>query len=149
MSRVLFFVLLLALALAQFTLIPRYMPLGVTPDILFVLLFYRFLRASLQESLLWVFLIGIVLDVLALDRLGAHALAMIPLVLAAQPLRVRPWLVNPITCTVLIGMAALFNSLFVSLTRGAVSIPDIALQVMMQVLLAPVGYWLYRRLYKR
>lgn len=149
MSRVLLFVLFLFLALAQYALLPRYAPLGLVPDILFVALFYRFLRCSLQEALVWIFVFGMVLDVLALDRLGAHALAMVPLAVAAQPLRVRPWLVNPVSCTVLIAMAGLFHSLFLGLTRGGISLVDTGLQLGWQILLALVGYWIYRRFYKR
>lgn len=149
MSRVLLFVLFLLLALVQYTLLPRYAPLGLVPDILFVALFYRFLRCSLQESLVWIFIFGIILDVLALDRLGAHALAMVPLAVAAQPLRVRPWLVNPVSCTALVAMAGLFHSLFLGLTRGSISIIDIALQLGWQIVLSLVIYWVYRRFYKR
>lgn len=149
MSRILLFVLLIGLALAQYTVLPRYAPLGIAPDILFVTLFYRFLRCGIQEALFWAFLAGIVLDVLALDPLGIHALAMVPLVMAVQPLRVRPWLVNPITCMALLLASALFNSLFISLVRGGVSLMDVALQLAYIALLAPVGYWVYRRFYNR
>lgn len=149
MSRVLFFVMILALVLAQYTVLPRYMPLGIAPDIVLVVLFYRFLRCGLQEALLWIFVIGIVLDILALDRLGAHPLSLVPLVIAAQPLRSRPWLVNPVSCVVLIGMAALFNSMFLSLMRGRIGLVDVAVQLAFQIIIAAAGYWVYRRFYKR
>lgn len=149
MSRPLLFVFLLLLALLQFTVFPRFAPFGATPNILFLVLFFRFTRSGVQESLVWTFVFGIILDILAMDRLGAHALAMIPLVMAAQPLRQRPWLINPVSTTMLVVAAALFYNLFLSVMRGGVSLGDVAIQTGMQLVLAPVGYFIYRRFYKR
>ena len=149
MSRLLLFVVLLTLSLLQYTLLPRFAPFGAAPNILFVVLFFRFTRCGVQEALLWTFTFGIILDILAIDRLGAHALAMIPLVLAAQPLRQRPWLINPISTTVLIVAAALFHNLFLGVLRGGVSPIDVAIQTGMQFVIAPVIYVMYRRIYKR
>lgn len=149
MSRPLLFVLLLMLALLQYTVLPRFAPFGATPNILFLVLFFRFTRCGVQEALVWTFTFGIILDILAMDRLGAHALAMIPAVMAAQPLRQRPWMINPISVTVLIVAAALFHNLFLGVIRGGVSLPDVAIQTGMQLILAPVGYFIYRRIYKR
>lgn len=149
MSRPLLFVLLLVLALLQFTVLPRYAPFGATPNILLLVLFFRFTRCGVQESLIWTFTLGIILDILAMDRLGAHALAMIPTVMAAQPLRQRPWLINPVSATMLFVAAALFHNLFLSIMRGGASVTDVAIQTGMQLLIAPVGYWVYRRIYKR
>lgn len=149
MSRPLLFVLLLALALLQFTVFPRFAPFGAAPNILFLVLFFRFTRCGVQEALIWTFTFGIILDVIAMDRLGAHALAMIPMVMAAQPLRQRPWLINPLSTTMLIVAAALFHNLFLSVMRGGVSVGDVAVQTGMQLILTPVGYFIYRRIYKR
>lgn len=149
MSRPLLFVLLLVLALLQFTLLPVYAPFGAAPNILLLVLFFRFTRCSVQEALIWTFTFGIILDILSMDRLGAHALATIPTVMAAQPLRQRPWLVNPLSATVLFVAAALFHNLFLSVMRGGVSLADVAIQTGMQLLIAPVGYFFYRRIYKR
>lgn len=149
MSRLLLFVFLLALALLQYTLFPRFAPFGAAPNILFLVLFFRFTRCGVQEALIWTFTFGIVLDILAIDRLGAHALAMIPVVIAAQPLRQRPWLMNPLSATMLLVAAALFHNLFLGIIRGGVSPADVAIQTGMQLLLAPVAYFVYRRFYKR
>lgn len=149
MSRPILFVVLLALTLLQFTLLQRYAPFGATPNIVFLVLFYRFTRCGMQEALVWTFLFGLILDVLAMDPLGAHALAMIPMVLAAQPLRLRPWLVNPLSATALVIAAALFYNLFLGLVRGGVSLPDVAIETGLQLLIAPVVYWCYRRFVKR
>jgi len=149
MSRPILFVVLLTLTLLQFTVLQRYAPFGATPNIVFVVLFYRFTRCTMQEALIWTFLFGVILDVLAMDPLGAHALAMVPMVIAAQPLRVRPWLINPLSATALVIAAALFYNLFLSLVRGGVSLTDVAIETGMQLLVAPVIYWCYRRIYKR
>lgn len=149
MSRPILFVVLLALTLLQFTVLQRYAPFGATPNIVFLVLFYRFTRCTMQEALIWTFLFGLILDVLAMDPLGANALAMIPMVVAAQPLRIRPWLINPLSATALVIAAALFYNLFLSLVRGGVSLTDVAIQTGLQLLIAPLVYWLYRRKYKR
>ena len=149
MSRPILFVVLLALTLLQFTVLQRYAPFGATPNIVFLVLFYRFTRCTMQEALIWTFLFGVILDVLAMDPLGANALAMVPMVVAAQPLRIRPWLINPLSATALVIAAALFYNLFLSLVRGGVSLTDVAIQTGLQLLIAPLVYWLYRRKYKR
>ena len=69
--------------------------------------------------------------------------------MAAQPLRQRPWLINPVSTTMLVVAAALFYNLFLSVMRGGVSLGDVAIQTGMQLILAPVGYFIYRRFYKR
>lgn len=149
MSRLLLFVLLLMLALLQFTVFPRFAPFGAAPNILLLVLFFRFTRCSVQEALIWTFTFGIILDILAMDRLGAHALASIPMVMAAQPLRQRRWLINPVSSTILFTAAALFHNLFLSIMRGGVSLADVAIQTGMQLIVAPIGYLVYRRMYKR
>lgn len=149
MSRPLLFVLLLMLALLQYTVFPRFAPFGAAPNILFLVLFFRFTRCGVQEALVWTFTFGIILDILAMDRLGAHALAMIPAVMAAQPLRQRPWMINPLSVTILIVAAAMFHNLFLGVIRGGVSLPDVAIQTGMQLILAPVVYFIYRRIHKR
>lgn len=149
MSRVLLFVLLLTLALLQYTVFPKFAPFGAAPNILFLVLFFRFTRCGVQEALIWTFTFGIILDILAMDRLGAHALATIPAVMAAQPLRQRPWLINPLSATTLIVAAALFHNLFLGVLRGGVSLADVAIQTGMQLVLAPIAYFIYRRIHKR
>lgn len=149
MSRPLLFVLLLILALLQFTVFPRFAPFGAAPNILFLVLFFRFTRCGVQEALVWAFTFGMILDVIAMDRLGAHALAMVPMVMAAQPLRQRPWLINLLTVTILFAAAALFHNLFLSVMRGGVSLTDVAVQTGMQLIFVPVAYFIYRRITKR
>lgn len=149
MSKPILFVVVLALSLLQFTVFERFTPFGATPNVVFLVLFYRFTRTTLQEALIWTFVFGLVLDVLAMDPLGAHALAMIPMVLAAQPFRIRPYLVNPLSTISLLIASALFYNLFLSLIRGGVSLVDVAIETAVQLLFAPVVYLVYRRIYKR
>ena len=149
MSRPLLFVLLLTLALLQSTLFARYAPWGAAPTLVFVVLFFRCTRCSVQEALIWTFTFGLLLDILGMDALGIHALAMIPMVLAAQPLRVRPWAINPVSVMVLVAMSALFNNLFLSVARGGVGFFDVLIQTTMQLLFVPIIYFIYRRIYKR
>lgn len=149
MSRPLLFALLMALALLQSTLLTRFAPFGAAPNILFVVLFFRYTRCSLQEALFWTFVFGIVLDILGMDPLGMHALAMIPMVLAAQPLRIRPWLINLVSAGALVMAAALFNNLFISLVRGGIGWLDLIIQLAMQLIFVPIVYFVYRRIYKR
>lgn len=149
MSRPILFVVVLALTLLQYTVFEQYAPFGATPNLVFIVLYFRFTRISLQEALIWTFVVGAIFDVLAMDALGAHALAMIPMVLAAQPFRVRPYLINPISTISLLVAAALFYNLFLSLLRGGVSLTDVVIETAMQLVLAPVVYWVYRRFYKR
>lgn len=149
MSRLLLFVVLFAFALLQFSVFPKVAPFGAAPNVLFLILFFRFTRCGVQEALIWTFTFGFILDVLAMDRLGMHALAMIPMVIAVQPLRQRPWLVNPISVMVLIAGAALFHNLFLGVMRGGVNLGDVAIQTGMQLMIAPLGYVIYRRIYKR
>lgn len=149
MSRPILFVVLMVLTLLQFSLFGRFAPFGAAPNIVFVVLFFRFTRCTMQEALIWTFTFGVIFDVLAMDPLGAHALASIPMVLAAQPLRIRPWLINPISSGLLLMMAAMFYNLFLSLMRGGVSPMDVAIETAMQMLIFPVIYWVYRRIYKR
>lgn len=149
MSRLLLFVLLFLSALLQFTVFSRFAPFGAAPNILLLILFFWYTRCEVQEALIWTFGFGIILDTLAMDRLGVHALAMIPLVLAAQPLRQRPWLVNPVIATMLVTAAALFHNLFLGVMRGGVSLGDVAVETTMQMLLAPVVYAFFHRFVKK
>lgn len=149
MSRTLLFVALLILTLLQYTVFARFAPFGAAPNLLFIVLYLRFTRCSLQEALVWTLVFGMILDTLAMDRLGAHSLAMIPMVLAAQPLRQRPWLTNLFSVLLLIAAAALFHNLFLGILRGGVGLIDVAIQTGMQLILVPFAYWVYRRIYKR
>ena len=81
MTRPLFGVLLIGAALLQTALLPRWQLLAVTPGLVVVLLLAWSAYRGIPEALAWVLVAGFVLDVLGLDRLGANALALLPVAL--------------------------------------------------------------------
>jgi rod shape-determining protein MreD len=80
-TRPLFAVFLIIAALLQSALLPRWQLLVVTPGLVVVLLLAWSAYRGIPEALAWVLVAGFVLDVLALDRLGANALALLPIAL--------------------------------------------------------------------
>jgi rod shape-determining protein MreD len=81
MTRPLFGLLLIAAALLQTALLPRWQLVVVTPGLVVVLLLGWSAYRGLPEALAWVLVAGLLLDVLGLDRLGANALALLPVAL--------------------------------------------------------------------
>ena len=81
MTRPLFGLLLVVAALLQSTLLPRWQLLAVTPSLVVVLLLAWSAYRGIPEALAWVLIAGFALDVLGLDRLGANALALLPVAL--------------------------------------------------------------------
>jgi rod shape-determining protein MreD len=149
MIRLVFGLFLLALVFAQATFLPRLNPFTITPDFGLVALFFWMTRRSLRESLAWVFVIGMVMDVLAMDPLGAHALAMLPLVALAYPLRLRPWQMHPFTVMALVLLGSVMYGTLLSLFRGTGITMAIGIQSVMQTLLVPVAYFVYRVVSRR
>ena len=81
MTRPVFGLLLIAAALLQTALLPRWQVLAVFPSLVMVLLFAWSAYRALPEALLWAFAAGLLLDILGLDRLGTNALALLPVAL--------------------------------------------------------------------
>lgn len=81
MTRPIFGLLLLAAALLQTALLPRWQLLAVMPGLVIVLLLGWSAYRGVPEALAWVFAAGLLLDVLGLDRLGTNALALLPVAL--------------------------------------------------------------------
>ena len=81
MTRPIFGVLLIAAALLQTAFLPRWQLLAVTPGLVVVLLLGWSAYRGVGEALAWVFAAGFILDILGLDRLGANALALLPVAL--------------------------------------------------------------------
>jgi rod shape-determining protein MreD len=81
MTRPIFGLLLVIAALLQTALLPRWHILAVTPGLVLVLLLGWSAYRGVAEALAWVFVAGFLLDVLGLDRLGANALALLPVAL--------------------------------------------------------------------
>lgn len=145
MARLAFGLLLFATVIAQATFIPRLNPLLATPDLALVLLFLWSARHSVRESLMWIFCFGLILDVLALDPIGLHALALVPVALLAHPLRIMPWRYSLTSVMALVFLASLFHGAILAILRG--TSPDVMLigmQTVMQVILIPVVFLMLR-----
>lgn len=149
MIRLVFGLFLAAIILAQATFLPRLNPYPVTPDIALVVLFFWLTRHSLRESLVWVFFVGIVMDVLAMDPLGIHALAMLPLVALAYPLRSRPWQFHVFSVMALVLLGSAMHGAILSMLRGTGLTLDIGIQAVLQTLLVPLIYLGYRMIPRR
>jgi rod shape-determining protein MreD len=72
---------LVAFAFLQATLIPSAEFVPIVPDVTLVIILVWSAVRGVREGLLWAFMIGILLDTLALDPLGANGLALLPVVL--------------------------------------------------------------------
>lgn len=107
MSRALFGLLLVVGALLQTALLPRWQVLAVTPGLIVVLLLGWSAHRGLTEALAWVFAAGLLLDVLGLDRLGANALALLPVALLGALSRGR-FFHSALVFPMLLSMAATF-----------------------------------------
>jgi rod shape-determining protein MreD len=81
MTRPIFGLMLVFAALLQTALLPRWQLLAVTPGVVVVLLLGWSAYRGVPEGLAWVFAAGFLLDILGLDRLGANALALLPVAL--------------------------------------------------------------------
>jgi rod shape-determining protein MreD len=149
MTRLVFGLFMFALVFAQATFLPRMNPFSLTPDLALVMLFFWMIRHSLRESLTWVFVIGMVMDVLALDPLGIHALAMLPMVLVAYPLRVRPWQFQMFSAMALVLLGSMVHGALLTLLRGNPIGLEIGIQAVLQTLLVPIVYIGYRIVVRR
>ncbi len=89
MARILYGGLLLAVALAQATVLPAYNPIAFQPNVALVMILVWSALRGLPEGLTWAFALGILFDVLAVDPLGTNALALLPVVLLAGATRRR------------------------------------------------------------
>lgn len=149
MARLLFGAVLFVTIVAQATILPRFNPFAITPDLTVVLLFFWMTRRSLRESLTWALIVGLLVDVVALDTLGIHTLAYLPVVAMAWPMRVRPWQFNVIVAVLLVFMASVFQSTLLTLARGHMPGIDNGIQALVQTALVPVFYMFFRWVTRR
>lgn len=121
MARVLYALVMFAAAIFQATVIGRFSPIEIQPDITLVLLLVWCANTGTAEGLTWAFGLGILTDVLALDALGTNPLALLPVALLAAASRKRLFhskLLFPILLTV---AATLIHAVVLLLLRsGAV-----------------------------
>jgi rod shape-determining protein MreD len=112
-------------------------------------LFFWMARHSLRESLTWVFFLGLVMDVLAMDPLGIHALAMLPMVLVSYPLRLRPWQFHLFSVMALVLLGSILQGTLLSLMRGNGLGLESGIQAVLQTLMVPIVYLGYRVVRRR
>lgn len=145
MSRILFGLLLVFVALIQATVLPRVNPFPIYPDFVLVFLFVWSASRSVRESLFWVFFAGILLDVLALDPFGTNALALVIVVLLAGLARQRVLHANILVPIVLVALSTVVHGVVLALLRG--DSPAgwfIPIQALVHALLIPIIYLVQR-----
>lgn len=81
MAPVVLAISLIFFAFMQATVFPSSELIGIFPDVTLVIILVWSAMRGVREGLLWAFLVGILLDTLALDPLGGNALALLPVVL--------------------------------------------------------------------
>ena len=126
MSRIVFAVILFAATISQATVLPKFSPIEIQPDIALVLLLVWCANTNTAEGLTWTFGLGILVDVLALDALGTNGLALLPVALLSAASRKRIFqsrLMFPIALAV----AATFLHAVVLLLLRSGSVGDVPL----------------------
>jgi rod shape-determining protein MreD len=81
MASVVLAISLVFFALMQATVFPSSDLIGIFPDVTLVIILVWSAVRGVREGLVWAFVVGILLDTLALDPLGGNALALLPVVL--------------------------------------------------------------------
>jgi rod shape-determining protein MreD len=72
---------LILFAFMQATVFPNSELIGIFPDVTLVIILVWSAVRGVRDGMIWAFLVGILLDTLALDPLGGNALALLPVVL--------------------------------------------------------------------
>ncbi len=140
MARLIFGVILITAVFAQATIVPELNPFTVAPDIVLLVVFSASMYLGTREALAWVFVAGILTDVLAMDPLGANALALLPVVLAAVPARIPVFRANILIPIGLMMVATVAHGIVLYLIRGTMPDIAIALQVLINAILFPFIY---------
>lgn len=144
MARLIFGFVLFTMVFAQATIVPALNPLTVPPDFVLLMLFLVAAFRGTREGLAWLFIAGIVTDVIAMDPLGANGLAMLPAVVLAGPARERMFqstVLIPIAMTV---VATLLHGGIICLIRGVMPDITIPLQALMHAVIIPFVYFALR-----
>ncbi|HEY8448536.1 MAG TPA: rod shape-determining protein MreD [Thermomicrobiales bacterium] len=118
MARFLFALILLATAIVQATILPAANLLAIQPDATLVLLLVWSALRGVPEGLAWAFGLGLVLDVLAMDPLGANGLALLGVVLLGGVARRRFFQSTLIVPIVVAAVATLLHAVVLLLVRS-------------------------------
>lgn len=150
MARFVFALLLVVAALGQATILPALGPVGVVPNLVLVLLLVWSAIRGVVEGLLWVFAVGLLLDLLALDAVGTNGLALLVVALAAGPARRRFFHSGMVFPLLLAILTTVGHALALTLLRAAGdgwAMPPAAavarlalLQALLNALLVPLLY---------
>lgn len=155
-ARVVIAALILLFALSQGPVVQALFPLDVTPNIVVVLVVLWAGYHGVREGVIWAFAAGLLLDLLLLAPLGSHALALILVVIAIEPVRRHAFGENHAWALVAVFVAALLNDLlFLVVTNAAghpmradtlwhFSIARALTDVLAAVIALPVVLWLRR-----
>lgn len=140
MARLIYGVVLFSMVFAQATILPAINPFVVAPDLVLLLLFAASMYMGLREGLLWLFVAGIITDMLAMDPLGANGLALLPAVLLVGPARRPIFRANILIPIGLMLVATVAHAVLLCLIRGVAPDLTIALQALQHAILFPFLY---------
>lgn len=149
MSRLVFAALLVSAAVAQASILPTLGAIGVMPNVVLVLLLVWCAIRGTAEGLAWVFSIGVLLDLLALDPIGTNGLALVTVAVLAGLARRRFFHSGMVVPIVLAVLATIVHAAVLTGMRGMVdggSMPPaslarlVVLQSMLNALLVPPLY---------
>ncbi len=147
MARFVFGLLVVIVAFAQATILPALVPMDVLPDVTLVLLLLWSALRGVPEGALWVFGVGLLLDLLALDRLGTNGLALLVVALMAGLARRRFFHSGLVFPIVLALAATIGHALVLLLLRGIANVGPIGinqgvilLHALLNALLVPPLY---------
>jgi rod shape-determining protein MreD len=135
-------------ALLQATIFPSSELIGIYPDVTLVIILVWSAVRGIRDGLIWAFLVGILLDTLALDPLGGNALALLPVVLLGA-LSGRAFFQSNLIIPIVACVAATFlHALVLLLVRSAggesIAITPllriIMLQTVLNVMIVPPIY---------
>jgi rod shape-determining protein MreD len=118
MPRVVFALLLVVAALMQATILPQLGAVAILPDVVLVLLLVWSGVRGVGEGLIWVFVVGLVLDLLAMDPIGSNGLALLPAALLAGLARRRFFHSGMIFPLMLAMLVTIAHALLLTLLRG-------------------------------
>lgn len=140
MARLIFGVVLFTMVFAQATILPAINPFTVAPDLVLLTLFAASMYIGLREGLMWLFVAGIITDVLAMDPLGANGLALLPAVLLVGPARQPIFRSNILIPIGLMLVATVAHALVLCLIRGVAPDLTIGLQALQHAIVFPFLY---------
>jgi len=149
MSRTTFGLLLVCAAFAQAAILPEVLPIEIVPGPVLVLIFLWSAKRGMQEAAFFAFGIGLLLDLLALDPLGANGLALLGAVLLGMASRRRFFQSALVVPIVLAMFASLVYGMMLLGLRGAIdgvelepaaAIRVLVPQALLNGLLVPVLY---------